>query len=648
LFSPAKARAGDAPSWVHTQASVKLPDYDEKTNAVLLYSETNVTVLSADKIKTQYRRVYKILRPSGRSYGVVFADFRSPGEKVTGLRGWCIPASGKDYEVKDKDAVEASIPDVEGGELINDVKVKVIRIPAADPGNIVGYEYELEEQPLLLQKIWDFQETEPARENHFSLQLPAGWEYKSSWLNYSEVKPTQAGSNQWQWTVTDVKGVRPETLMPPMQGVLGMMVLTFYPARGATGKNIYSDWLTMGEWYTNLLAGRLDPSPQITQQVNSLTKPSQAPVEKARILSGFVQHDIRYVAIELGIGGWQPHPAASVFTNRYGDCKDKVTLLRSMLHEAGLESYHVVINTDRGSITPATPAHQGFNHVIIAVKVPEGIKDPSLVATMVDPKLGTLLFFDPTDEMTPFGQIRGELQANYGLLVGPSGGELIQVPQQPSSMNSIHRSAKLTLDDAGNLKGDVKEVRIGDRAATPRWQLRTATKETERVKPIEDLLSSSLSSFQITHAAITNRQQTELPFGLDYSFESPNYAKNAGGLLLVRPRVLGSKTQAFLETKEPRKFPVEFEGPARDEDQFEIAIPAGYEVDDIPAPVDSDYSFASYHAKTEVKDGVIHYHRTFEIHELSVPVNKADDLKKFYRIIASDERNNVVLKAKGK
>ena len=90
--------------------------------------------------------------------------------------------------------------------------------------------------------------------------------------------------------------------------------------------------------------------------------------------------------------------------------------------------------------------------------------------------------------MIPFGQLPGYLQANYGLLVTPGGGELIELPQQPSMMNSIQRTAKLTLDPTGTLKGDVKEVRLGERASSERWRLRTVTKDTDRIKPIEELL----------------------------------------------------------------------------------------------------------------------------------------------------------------
>lgn len=625
---------------MHALVNAPLPSYDEKTDAVLLYSETNVTVISSEKMRTQVREAYKILRPNGRDHGTVKVPFDAQS-KINSLHGWCIPAQGKDYEVKEKDAIESAY--APNFVLASDAKVKILQIPAADVGNIVGYEYETEERPIFLQDIWEFQEHDPVRESHYSLQLPAGWEYKASWLNHPEVKPTQTGSNSWQWVLSDVKEIRHEPFMPPLDGVAGRLVLSFFTSEKiALNSNV--DWNAMGKWYSDLIGERIDASPEVKQQVASLTGSQATPLQKMQAVAGFVQQDIRYVAIELGVGGYQPHPAAEVFAHRYGDCKDKATLVRSMLREIGIDSYPVVIYTERGAVTPQTPAHQGFNHAILAVKLPDGVADPSLIATIDHPKLGKLLFFDPTDELTPFGQIRGELQANYGLLVTPAGGELIELPQQPSSMNSIQRTAKLTLDATGTLKGDVREMRFGDRAASERWRLQTVTKDTDRIKPIEDLLGNSLSSFRITHASLVNLQQTDQPFGFNYSFESPNYAKNAGNLLLVRPRVIGSKGSGFLETKEPRKFPIEFEGPARDTDSFEISIPAGYVVDDLPPAVDEDFGFASYHAKTVVKGNVVDYTRTFEVKELSVPVNKAEDLRKFYRIIAGDERSTVVLK----
>jgi len=644
MSSVPRAEAGDAPPWMHAQVGVSLPSYDEKTDAVLLYSETNVTVLSADKIKTHVREAYKILRPEGRGRGTVDVHFNR-GRKITSLHGWCIPAQGKDYEVKEKDAMDFAAP-AEGGYLVEDTKYRVLRIPAPDVGNIVGYEYEVEEQPFWLQDIWRFQETDPVRESRFSLQLPPGWEYKASWLSYPEVKPS-GGGNLSQWVVSDVKGIRNEPDMPPWKGVAGQMIVSFFPAGGTSRRNEFANWQGMGSWLGNLYSGQMEMSETIKQEVNGLTAGKATLLPRMQAIAAFVQHDIRYVAIELGIGGWQPHAAPDVFSHRYGDCKDKATLMRAMLREIGVDSYNVVINTQRGSVTRETPAHNGFNHAILAVKLPDDLKDPSLIAVLQHPKLGRILFFDPTNEVTPFGQIGGYLQANYGLLISPEGGELVELPQQPSAMNSIQRVGKLTLDAKGMLRGDVKEVRLGDRAASERWRLRTVTKNEDRIKPIESLLAASLPSFQILQASVVNFEHTDQPFGFNYTFQSYNYAKNAGNLLLVRPRVLGSKSSAILETKEPRKFPLEFEGPSRDTDSFEITLPPGYEVDDLPPPMDVDYSFGSYHSKTEANGQTLHYTRSMEIKELSVPVGKMEDLKKFYRMIAADERNTAVLKPAG-
>ena len=647
LLGAACARA-DSPQWLQSLTSVPLPAHDEKTDAVLLYSETNVTVVSADKIKIHVREAYKILRPEGRSHGNVYVHFQSPGQKVASIHGWSIPAQGKEFEVKEKDAVDLAPPGIEGGELIDDVKVRFLRIPAPDPGNIVGYEYELEEHPLVLQEVWYFQGTDPHRESRYSLELPAGWEYKASWLNYPALEPKQTGNNHWEWVVSDVKGIRREPAMPPLAGITGKMVLSFFAAGGPSSRNGYSDWRSMGSWYLNLVSDRVDPSAGIKEQVAALTAGKRSSSDKMRALADFIQRDIRYVAIELGIGGWQPHPASEVFAHRYGDCKDKATLMRSMLREIGIESYHVVINTRRGVVMPTTPAYHGFNHAITAIRLPEDATDASLVAVMQHPKLGRLLFFDPTDTITPFGQIRGDLQSNYALLVAPDGGELVELPQEPARFNTLTRTAKLTLDSSGLLKGSVEEVRLGDQAWMERRLLAAATADKDRIKPIESLLAASVTNFHLTAASVINAQRIDQPFGFNYSFESEGYAKSSGGMLLVRPRVLGVRATNLLESKEPRKFPVEFGEPWRATDNFEIAIPAGFEVDDLPNPVDMDYSFASYHSKTEVSGGVIRYSRTFEVKELSVGVEKLEEVRRFYRTIAGDERSNVVLKPASK
>jgi Domain of Unknown Function with PDB structure (DUF3857)/Transglutaminase-like superfamily len=643
VYAAPSAAAPDAPAWMHAAASAPLPAHDEKTDAVLLYSEDITIVQSDGKTKGFERRVYKILRPDGRGYGTIRA-YPSSATKVGAMRGWCIPAQGKDFEVKDKEAAETAAFDIENGILASDLKEKTLKIPAAEPGNIVGYEIEYQERPYVLQGHWMFQWTHPTSEARYTLQLPPGWEYRAVWINHPEVAPTAIGNNQWQWVVKDVPEIRWEAEMPPLSGMAGQMVVAFLPPGGARNSG-FIDWGDVGKWETGLASGRREASPEIKQKVGALTSNVATDVGKMQALAQFLQSDVRYVGIELGIGGWQPHAATDVFSHRYGDCKDKATLLSAMLKEAGIDSYYVIVNTRRGVVGSAMPASPfWFNHVILAVRLPENLNDGSLEAVLAHPKLGRLLIFDPTDEYTPFGHIRGALQGNYALLVTPDGGELVRLPALSPAMSGVNRTAKMTIDPAGNLKGDVQEIRLGDAATYQRAELRNASKDADRIKPIESLLAHSLAEFHVTRASVTNLQKNSLPFQYNYSIVAPSYAKNAGNLLLLRPRLIGSKSRDLLETKEPRKYPVEFAGPERDADTFEITLPAGYEVDDLPPPVNADYSFASYHSKTEVNGNTLKYTRTFEVKELSVPVSKVEDLKKLYRIIASDERNTAVLK----
>ncbi len=641
IAAPASG-ASDAPPWMHALVSAPLPKYDEKTDAVLLYSEEIFSVQPNGKIKETDRAAYKILRPDGRRYGKLHFSF-TPDSKITSLHAWCIPAQGKDYEVKEKDMAERGYIDVEGGELYSDLRAKIAEIPAAEPGNIVGFEIEHDGRPYVLQDEWFLQQTVPVVEARYTLQLPPGWEYKAVWLNHPEMQPTPGGTNQWQWVVKDLPAIRWEPDMPPWKGVAALMIVSIVPPGGT--KRGFLTWSDMGSWYNDLTQGRREASPEIKQEVAALTASESTPLGKMRALASFLQKDIRYVAISLGIGGVQPHPATEVFKHRFGDCKDKATLLSSMLKEIGVDSYYVVINSERGEVTPATPPHiGGFNHVILAIRLPEAISDGSLVATVQHPKLGRLLFFDPTDELTPFGQLHGALQASYGMLVTPDGGELLALPQLATSANGITRFAKLSLDERGTLKGEVHEVRLGDAAWRQRGALRNVEKDADRIKPIESLMANSLGSFQLTGATITNLRQTSLPFEYRWSFVAPAYGKTAGNLLLVRPRVIGTKSRDLLERKDPRQYPIENACPQKDTDTIEITIPSGYEVDDLPPAVNADYSFASYHSKTEVNGSTLKYTRTFEVKELSVPLNKVEDLKKLYRIIAGDERNTVVLK----
>jgi Transglutaminase-like superfamily len=482
----------------------------------------------------------------------------------------------------------------------------------------------------------------PIREERFTLILPAGWSYESNWLNHATLAPKNVGTNQWNWTLNDVAAVKIEPHMPPWQGIAGRMVVSLVPP-GGKNSGIKS-WNDIGAWYDQLISDRRNASPEIKQKVTELTAGATSPLGKIQALAKFVQTEIRYVAIELGLGGHQPHPAADIFKNRYGDCKDNATLLSSMLKEIGVDSYYVIINTERGAVSALTPPNLKFNHAILAIVLPPEIDSAALPAHLPSPKWGRLLFFDPTDGLTPFGSLRGELQANFALLVGQGGGELLQLPQLAPESSGVTRTAKMQLDDNGTLHGEVIEVHVGGSGSHQRALLRSAQRDIDRIKPIENLAGESLSNFQVLRASILNLHAEELPFQWHYTLQVDNYSKAAGDLILLRPRLIGKESDAFLETKEARVHPIEFDRPERDTDTVEILLPTGYSVDELPPATNIDAGFAAYNSKTAFSGHTLKYTRTLEIKQLSVPASQAEQLKAFYRDIAGDERNSAVLK----
>jgi hypothetical protein len=631
--------AASAPEWLRALSRVPVPSYPKETDAVMLLNEQSTVVKDSGEIVTIYHRAYKILRPKGRELGTVVVYFDNE-TRLTYLKAWSIPPDGKEFEVKEKDAVELSLG---GDNLFDDTHYKFLKIPASEPGNIIGYEYEQKRRPNVLQDRWNFQEDIPVRLARFSLQLPAGWEFKPIWMQHAEVAAKQSGNNLWTWEIADVPAIEHEFSMPPWPAIAGRLAVVYFPRNNSAQEKVQDSWRDVGKWYAGLAAPSRQTSPEIQQKVKDLTSGAATPMEKIRALSAFVQKEIRYVAIEVGIGGYQPHSARDVLIHRYGDCKDKVTLLSTMLNEVGVESYYVLTNSERGYITATFPSMMNFDHVILAARLPQGVPADAMLTIQDHPKLGNLFYFDPTSTSTPFGSLPSSLQANYGLLVAPDGGELLRMPLLPGAANRLQRSGKLHLDATGTLSGTVQELRLGEPAIERRAELQHA-KPGERTKVLESFLATFLNGAQLTTASAENMDEAEKDLILRFGFVAENYAKTAGNLLLLRPRVLGQKGDDILEEEKERKYPVEFSTASIQTDVYEISLPSGYKVDELPPPLKVDCGYVSYESKIELVGDVLRYQRTYQVRQVMVPVEKLPELKKFYRQVAADERSNAVLK----
>ncbi|MBI1739027.1 MAG: DUF3857 and transglutaminase domain-containing protein [Acidobacteria bacterium] len=637
MFYAVPGALAGAPDWLRAAAAMSLPAYPPETNAVMLLDEQVTTVRDDGEIRTSYRRAWKILRPEGRERAYVGVGY--DGEtRLTYLKAWAITPAGVEFEIKEKDFVETSYG---SGSFYDDVRMKATKIDGADVGSVIGYEYEQRRRPFVFQDKWLFQDPLPVRKARFVLQLPSGWEYRAMWMNYADQKPQATGANGSVWEIENVAAIEWEPLMPPWKAVAGWLAITYVPNNAAQRAKSHASWSELGDWYAQLAAGRRDSSPEIKQKVAALTAGATSTLDKMRALAAFAQRDIRYVAIEIGIGGYQPHVARDIFSNRYGDCKDKATVLSTMLKEIGVESNYVLINAARGVTAPSFPSMLNFNHVILAIRVPPDVSATTLYATREHPVLGKLLFFDPTDESTPLGYLPTYLQKNQGLLVADPGGELIELPLLPPPTNRLLRVGKITLSPTGAISAAVKEIRWGDSATGRRSSLLRA-QGVERQKLMESFLGQFLGGFRLRKAVAENLEKHDESLILNYEFDSENYAKVAGNLLLLRPRVLGAKGDDVMERK-PRKLPVEFDSTTFQSDVYEFVLPPGFKADELPSPVEIDVGFAEYRSKVQVEGNILRYQREYIVKDVRVPTTRLEDLKKFNRVIAADERNAAVL-----
>lgn len=624
----------DAPPWVTSAAARPTPEWAKNARAVVLFDSTEVFAGLGGELRTHYRRAVRILTPAGRSFAdaTVFYDDRS---KLSGLHGWVVDgASARD--VRERDAIEAT--PLSWGELYNDEHVKVLRMPDAGPGKVVAYEYETRRQPEVLQTLWQFQEEIPVLATALTVSVPPNWKTETHWFHHAPVESQSASQAAYQ--LQDVPAIEHEPRMPPLAAVAGRAGVMIVPPADAPVPHWHS-WSDLAKWFNGLADFRCTPSPQMRAKVQEIAPASASPMDRIRAIAEFVQHEVRYVAIEIGIGGYQPHSAADVFAKRFGDCKDKVTLLRTMLREAGFESYYVILNAERGIVDPEFATPYTFNHAIIAIRVPptSAAATPDNLHTTFDhPKVGKLLFFDPTSDSTPIGTLPAVEQQGRALLVLSDGGELVTLPSAPPRASQLRRMAKLTLDANGTLSGEVEEVRSGTMAAEMRAELHPLS-ATERARWIDTSVGAHLTQAEVSGLSIENIDHSSSDVVVRYHLVARDYITHAADLSLIRPRVLGEKADAHIGA---RKQSYETGGLSLQTDDIEIAVAPELTLSELPPPVAIHLAPLAYTSEATFDGKALRYRREYTVQEHTIPVGGIDEANRAFAKIAAAERSTAV------
>jgi hypothetical protein len=623
------------PQWGLDAAKTRTPEYAKDSAAVILFDEYVETIDEQGRSLEREREAIRILKPQGRgntcevSYDVT--------EKVNYFRVWTIAADEKQYQAQDTDFVDRGDTDIP--IMLSTRKWRVARPPAVDVGATIICESEELMEPYLQEKTWGWQGHIPVVFEALELNLPAGKAVTNSWHGHEPVAPVASGSGHWRWELKDVPALtlRDVPSAPHWQALAGRMTVQWGEAALAGRDN---EWRAIGEWVTKLEADRTAPSPEITAKVQALIAGAPDFYTKLARITTSIQKDVRYFIVMRGIGGLQANHAADIFRNRYGDCKDKTTLLISMLHVAGIQAYYVPVDHRRGVVDPNDPSLIG-DHMITAIEVPPDVQDPRLQAVVKGKNGKRYLIFDPTDERTPVGNLESELQGSYGTLAAGADSQVIQLPVLPPEANGTERKGTFTLASDGTLTGTVDSFHTGPEGA----ELRTALKysdDKERREAFETIITHDLPGAAINSLEFVESPDFDKPMEIRFKVTAPQYAHAMGQLLLVRPHVVNSETQAF--DSKPRTVPIDLDATGRWHDSFDITIPPGYTVDETPDPIDVDVDFAKYHSTISAKGNQLHYEREYVVRQVEIPADKAAAFRKLESAILTDEKGTAVLK----
>lgn len=623
------------PQWGLDANKTHTPDYARDSPAVILYDEYVETVDDQGRAVEREREAIRILKPQGR--GTTCEVSYDVDEKVNYFRVWTIAADEKQYQAQETDFAEYGATGVP--IMLSTYKSRVAHPPAADVGATIICESEELMRPYFQEKIWHVQQDLPVVFQALEVDLPPGRAHSSAWHNFKSTPPVEVAPNHWRWELKDIPALilRDIPSRPAWSAIAARMSVQWGDAAVDGADN---QWRAIGQWFTTLEADRPAPSPEITAQTQALLAGAPDFYTKLSRITDYIQKNIRYFTVERGVGGFQANHAADIFRNKYGDCKDKTTLLISMLQVAGIHAFYVAVDDRRGIVDPHDPSLYG-NHMITAIEMPADLQDPRLMAIAKTREGKRYLIFDPTNERTPVGNLPSYLQGSYGTLGAGPNSQILALPVLPPEANGTERKGAFTLTPDGAIAGSVDTTHSGPQGADLRMLLKY-TDEKERREALESSVAHDVPGVVLDSFQYVQPPALDKPIEIHYKFSAPQYAHQAGPLLLVRPRVVGSNALPFDD--KPRTVPIDLNATGRWHDSFDIALPPGYVVDDSPDPVSIDMDFASYHSSVSAKGNTLHYEREYLVRQVELPAARSADFQKLERAILADEKSSAVLK----
>jgi transglutaminase-like putative cysteine protease/tetratricopeptide (TPR) repeat protein len=409
-----------------------------------------------------------------------------------------------------------------------------------------------------------------------TVEVPAN-KYVQVWSpNHKPTVSDHDGLRTYAWTVSQ--------LIPPAKANAdddtAKSTTPKDPDEDADGRKLpsvawttFHSWAEVGDWYRSLALSQSQPNDALRARADELTKDAKTPEDQIRALYEFVSTKTRYIGIDFGVGRYQPHSAAEVLANQYGDCKDKDTLLEALLHAKGFTTAPALIGAGIAPV-PDVPSPAVFNHVITTVELPTG-----------------RIWLDSTPSVSPYRYLVSQIRDQKALLVPASApAELATTPAAAPWPFTANFTANATLDADGKLAGHIQATYHDDDEIVVRaLAIGIAPAEWDRASQYISSMTGFGGATSATH--FTNIDNFSVPITVTYDYAKHPYG-DWDNLRIVPLFPALDLTTLGSDATQPQE-DIQLGAPRTLVASSTIQLPDGYRVDP-PDPIHVKTGFATF------------------------------------------------------
>ncbi len=611
--TPASARKGESGSLPHPANLSK--------EAYVIESSTTRIAIEADGTATRELGVaVRINNDNGvKQFAVLKFSFTSANQQVEIDSVQVRRPDGTIIKTPEANIQEMPHEVTSSAPMYSDLREKHVAVKGLGVGDLLEYKVRFNTvKPQVPGQFWfeySFFKDVMTKDERLEISCPS-----EKYLNVRspEVKPeirNEAGRRIYSWSRsnldrTETEAAGPKAGKAPMPSV---QVSTF------------QSWEEVGRWYGGLQQEQVKSTPLIQAKAAELTKGLKTDEEKIQAIYDFVSLHIHYVGLSFGIGRYQPHPAEDVLGNEYGDCKDKYTLLASLLRAAGYDSWPVLLNSSR-EIDPELPSPGQFDHVIAAI-----------------PLAGKLLWADSTPEVAPFGLLMPPLRDKVALSIPTKGPpKLLRTPAAPPFASSQLFTVTARLDESGSFSARTELTVRGDMEVV----LRTAFRQSpeSQWKKFAQVLSAE-SGYAAEVANVQTSEIGDLAHPFRVSFESTRKKLISWDSRRIIPPLpsFGFERKYDAIEKAPPE-PEELGAPSELVYRSKLELPRGYTAT-LPMAVHLVRPYIEYHATHSLKENVLITTRRMIVKQHEVPSADWEGFRNFCKDVVADESASIKLRS---